>query len=99
MRQRAWINARRKVITLDEAAEGYGYIAAAPIDYLEDTDLLPEALILAGQLDHPVYDCLYVAAAVAVQAPFVTPDRKLHRKLSEAKATICRSVLLSDLRP
>ena len=92
-----WVKSRRMDITSDDAAEAYAYIAVAPIDYLEDGDLLPAALALAGLLDHSVYDCLYVAASVAIQAPIVTADRKLHRKLSETRPVMCRSLLLSDL--
>lgn len=94
-----WAKTRRRGITPDEAAEGFSYIAAAPIHYLEDGDLLPDALVLAGQLDHPVYDCLYVAAARATEAPLVTADGKLHRKLSAAGPSLYRSILLGDLKP
>lgn len=92
-----WVKSRRKNITSDDAAEAYAYIAAAPVDYLEDGDLLPSALALAGLLDHSVYDCLYVAASVAIQAPLITADRKLHMKLAQTMPLTCRSMLLSDL--
>jgi predicted nucleic acid-binding protein len=40
-------------------------------------DLYEDALRLAIDLDHPIYDCFYVALAMRNQAPLVTADRKL----------------------
>lgn len=39
--------------------------------------LVARAVAIATELDHPVYDCLYLAAAVAFQASFATADREL----------------------
>ena len=39
--------------------------------------LAPRAAALARELDHPVYDCLYLALAEAEDAPLVTADRRL----------------------
>jgi predicted nucleic acid-binding protein len=33
---------------------------------------------LAVDLDHPVYDCFYLALAVQEQYPVVTADRRFH---------------------
>lgn len=41
--------------------------------------LAARALDLALALDHPVYDCLYLAAAVEYGATFATADRRLAR--------------------
>jgi predicted nucleic acid-binding protein len=41
--------------------------------------LLEHALALASELDHPVYDCLYLAAAQVFEASFATGDRSLAR--------------------
>ena len=43
-------------------------------------DLLPAAASMAGQLDHPVYDCLYVACAEQTGSALLTDDRKLAGK-------------------
>jgi predicted nucleic acid-binding protein len=40
------------------------------------------ALDLSLTLDHPIYDCFYLAIAEARQAPLVTADGKLIRKLA-----------------
>ena len=38
------------------------------------TVLAPRAVAIAGQLDHPIHDCLYLALAESEQADFVTAD-------------------------
>jgi predicted nucleic acid-binding protein len=43
--------------------------------------LAPRAVAIAGELDHSVYDCLYVALAEAEQATLVTADAQLVGKL------------------
>jgi predicted nucleic acid-binding protein len=39
--------------------------------------LAPRAAAIARELDHPVYDCFYLALAEAEDAPLVTADRRL----------------------
>jgi predicted nucleic acid-binding protein len=46
-------------------------VASVPIGQYADV-----ALALAGELAHPVYDCLYLAVAVANQTHVVTADRR-----------------------
>ena len=51
---------------------------AALVDHIEpDRHLQVEALALACHLDHPVYDCLYLALARREAAVLVTADQKL----------------------
>ena len=38
------------------------------------------AVQIAGELDHPVYDCLYLACAEATGSTVVTADRRLAKK-------------------
>ena len=46
---------------------------------IESAALAPRALELALQLGHPVYDCLYLAAAIEYEARLVTADARLAR--------------------
>jgi predicted nucleic acid-binding protein len=39
--------------------------------------VLPDAMQLSRSLDHPVYDCCYLALALIENAPLVTADRRL----------------------
>jgi predicted nucleic acid-binding protein len=43
--------------------------------------LAPRAVELALELDHPVYDCFYLALAEAQRAALVTADRRLEGRL------------------
>ena len=40
-------------------------------------DLIERAAQIAAQIDHPVYDCLYVACAEATGSTLITADRRL----------------------
>ena len=52
-------------------------------------------MAIAGQLDHPGYDCLYLALAEAEQADLVTADTRL---VGKVQATLWkrRTVSLSE---
>ena len=54
--------------------------AAELVDVIEpDRHLQAEALALACHLDHPVYDCLYLALARREAAVLVTADQRLQQ--------------------
>jgi predicted nucleic acid-binding protein len=44
--------------------------------------LAPRAAILASDLDHPAYDCFYLALSEAEDAPLITADRRLIAKVA-----------------
>ncbi len=81
-----------------------GYISSGDVDgvlhklarllsaVLPDQDLIADALILARQLRHPVYDCLYLALAWKSQGRVVTLDRRF---LAAAEAAGWRDWILS----
>lgn len=50
--------------------------------------LTSSALQLALTLEHPVYDCLFIALAVREACPFVTSDQKLLQKLAGKKLPV-----------
>jgi len=77
-----WKNQRLGRLTSDHADR---CLAEAPryFDQLLPTpEFLEEALTLARAIDHPVYDCLYVVASRRRDAPLVTSDDTLVRKLA-----------------
>lgn len=56
---------------------------ASPFSHLVPSiEILDRAFEIARDLDHPVYDCLYLAVCEQEEAPLVTGDRKLARKLN-----------------
>ena len=83
------LNARWNVARSGEAAP----TLQRAIDFLERMRLLPslpyaaDAAGLAEALDHPMYDCLYVAVAQREQGKLLTIDDRLSKKLRASKLT------------
>ncbi len=72
-----WKKARRREITdtrpyFEELARLDDVVELSP-----SADLLAHAAAIAIEIDHPVYDCLYLAGAEVEEAPLVTADRRL----------------------
>ena len=83
-----WKKARRKEST---SAQPYIRVLANMPDAVALTpsaELVMKAAHLAVQIDHPVYDCLYLACAEAEAAPLVTADDKLARRISDAYPSV-----------
>jgi len=90
------LNARWKVARSGLAAPSL----ERTLTFLERLRLVPsiayarEAAALAEQLDHPAYDCFYVATAQREGAKFLTLDERLLRKVRLSKhAGIARLLL------
>ena len=71
-----WRRARKREITGDEARERLGELFNAPLTTTMIEDDLLAATELANSLDHPVYDCLYLALAVREGTHVVTADAR-----------------------
>jgi len=54
-------------------------ISGHQIDFVEADKLALKALALALELGHPIYDCTYLALALAEKLPFVTADTRFLR--------------------
>ena len=46
-------------------------------------DLIERAAQIASQIDHPVYDCLYIACAEATGSTLITADRRLRDTVAD----------------
>ena len=81
----AWKKARRREITRQQAAQ----ISTACLDgvpSLHPSSALAErAMQIALDLDHPVYDCIYIACAEAVDGVLITADEKMKRVAENTK--------------
>lgn len=71
-----WTYLRRGEISLIDMRLSLRTLAKA-IDIRPEQDLVEDALALATDLDHPVYDCLYLVLARREGLPLVTADRRL----------------------
>lgn len=70
---------RRGDIRREDLSEAVDALRAAPIAVPATMrQLAPAAARLAVDLDHPVYDCFYLALAIQEQYPVVTADKRFH---------------------
>ncbi len=52
------------------------------------SDLAAQAFQLATALDQSVYDCLYIALALSIEAPLATADRRLAHAARSSSAQV-----------
>ena len=68
---------KRGELTRAAAADAWRDLTAAPLEIVPvDVDATTEALTLAQDLQHTVYDCAYLATALAAECPVITADRR-----------------------
>ena len=75
-----WKKTRRGEFSKDEAAFAGRLLAHADIEIVPARPLIEAAIEIALSLDHPAYDCLYLALAELRDMPFVTADIRLLNK-------------------
>jgi predicted nucleic acid-binding protein len=68
---------RRGELTVDEARLAARLLERAGVELASMADLGERATALALEVDHPAYDCMYLALAVRSDLRFVTADRRL----------------------
>jgi len=81
----AWRSARLGRIGQDQVKEIAAILPRFFDGLIGTATIAPLAVAIAGELDHPVYDCLYVALAEARQARLVTADTRLLEKLRQSR--------------
>lgn len=86
-----WKKVRRQEITPEEASEILNTFPNAGVEIYACGPLLASALELAIALDRTVYDCLYLALAVAQNCALITADQRFH-------ASVIESPLASHIR-
>jgi len=79
-----WKKVRRKELSADEALLAARLLARSDMEFEPMRALLEPATRLAIALDHPAYDCAYLAVAEARGCDFVTADAALRRKVLSA---------------
>lgn len=78
-----WAAHRRGDMGPQDLADTIDTLRAAPIGVPFSTrELAASSTRLAVDLDHPVYDCFYLALAIQEQYPVVTADARFHAKVS-----------------
>lgn len=77
----AWKKVQRKEIGADQAYEIINLAFEALPGFIHSPDILVEAIKLAIELAHPVYDCLYLACISGPQDTLVTGDKRFFDKV------------------
>ncbi len=93
-----WKKVRRQELSSEEALLAARLLQGADVELLPGRSLLEAAVRIAVEIDHPAYDCLYLALAVATECRFVTADRRLLRTLDQTRSSTLRdrALLLSE---
>ena len=90
-----WKKVRRRELSKDEAVLASRLLQAAEIELQSTRSLLEPATRIAIELDHPAYDCVYIALAVANGCQFVTADESLVHKLDQSRQQALRDRVVS----
>ena len=73
-----WKRVHRGLMSAEHGARPLGDLLAAPILMIGLRALTPSALTLSLELDHPIYDCYYLAAAIESDCALATADERLY---------------------
>jgi predicted nucleic acid-binding protein len=87
-----WKKMRRNELSADEARLAARLLQRADVELAPMRSLLEPATALAIALDHPAYDCIYLALAESLSCDLVTADQRLSQKTLPVS---CRSKILA----
>jgi predicted nucleic acid-binding protein len=74
-----WKKARRREMTADQAVLAAELLQRADIELVPTRGVWGQAARWAITLDHPAYDCVYLAVAASLACDLVTADTALQR--------------------
>ena len=80
-----WKKVKREELLKQEALLAARLLQGAEIELLPTRSLFETATRMTIEIDHPAYDCLYLALAVEKECPFVTADERFLRKLHQGR--------------
>ena len=83
-----WRKTARREITGGEADRALAILDGSGIDLYPVRPLIARALELARTLEHPVYDCVYLALAGRERIPLVTADTRFIAAISRHRLRI-----------
>jgi len=75
-----WAKVMRRQLTPEEARGQAADLTDAPVATIPLPGLLSVAMRMALELEHPIYECFYLAAAVQRDTYVVTADRRFFAK-------------------
>lgn len=77
----AWTKLRRSEISKDHAKMMIDELPYMIDDFVPSKDIATRALHIASAIDHPAYDCFYIALAEFRSGTLVTADKRLSARL------------------
>ena len=77
-----WKKVQRGELSQDQALFAARLLQASDVEILPTRILLEAATRIAIELNHPAYDCVYIALAIDRDCRFVTADGRFVRKLA-----------------
>jgi predicted nucleic acid-binding protein len=86
-----WKKFRRREMDLADVEQAVTNLLALGIEWTPSAELVRPAARLAAELEHPVYDCVYLALAAAHSAALATVDERLRRAGERLGVQIWRS--------
>lgn len=92
-----WKKVQRREFPKEHAAFAAKLLQSADIEFLPTRHLLEAAVEIAIELEHPAYDCLYLALAIENDCRLVTADRRLLHTLDRVAAYRRRAISLSEV--
>lgn len=87
-----WKKVRRSELTADEALMAGRILQRMDVELHPMRALMEEATKLAIALDHPAYDCLYLALALDSDRHFVTADLSFVAKVRQSHPHLSHAV-------
>jgi predicted nucleic acid-binding protein len=87
---------RKGELTLEAAAQIDAELTAMYIRMLPSIPLLSAAFEIATEIKHAIYDCVYVAAAIATNRLLVTADARFAVKAATSPRLADRITTLAD---
>lgn len=83
-----WKFVRKGQFSIETIAVAMRAIQADPLEIHLVQPLMPTALRIAIDHDHPAYDCIFVALAIREGCPMITADASLARKMRAGPAVV-----------
>jgi predicted nucleic acid-binding protein len=90
-----WKKVQRKELAKQEALLAARLLQSAEIELVPMRFLFEAATQISIDLDHPAYDCVYLALAIENKCRFVTADERLLRKIYRCRQTTLRDRAVS----
>ena len=91
-----WKKVRRGELSDAEAMIAARLLQRAEVDLQPMRGLLEAATKLAIALDHPAYDCIYLALAEVLSCAMVTADEQLYRRTLAIEPKVVRLAAIRE---